>query len=181
MIRRCYLAALVALQVMLAWQLVPVVAIVLTRHVPLGRSGDGLGAVLEIACAVICVVGAGLALSFPCVAIMRHVQRGVQRFTGLPHWAVALTFSGTALLLVEGVMRAVDTWAPMADQRPVASVLPLAAPGVALMSSGVLLAEMLRRTRPTHRRVLSVIGPIVRVRREPRLVEAETATLERVG
>ena len=181
MIRHCYLAALCALQVMLAWQLVPITALVLTRHVPLGRAGDGIAAVAEIACAAVCVVGAGLTLAYPCIAIMRHLQRGEQRFTGLPRWAIGLTFAGAVLLALDGLVRGLGASLPGLDQRPLASALPLAAPGVALMSAGALFGELLRRTRPSHRRVLSKLGPIVRMRREPRLAEADTGPLERVA
>jgi len=165
MMRRCYLVALCVLQVMLAWQLVPIVALVLMRHVPLGHAADGWPAVAEIASAAMCVIGSGLTLAYPCIVMMRHVQRGAQRFTGLPRWAVALVFAGCVLLAMHFAIRFLSPWLPRVDQRPISAMLPLAAPGVALMSAGVLFAELLRRSRPTRVRVLSGLGAMVRLRR----------------
>lgn len=165
LMRPCYLAALCVLQLMLAWQFVPIVALVLMRHVPLGHAADGWAAVTEVASAALCVVGAGLTLSYPCIALMRHVQRGAQRFTGLPRWALVLVFAGGALLAMHFALRVAAPWLPLVDERPLTAMLPLAAPGVALMSAGALFAELLRRTRPTRNRVLSSIGPTVRMRR----------------
>ena len=65
---------------MLAWQLVPIVALVLMRHVALGHAADGWPAVAEIASAAMCVIGPGLTLASPCIVMMPHMQR----FTGLP-------------------------------------------------------------------------------------------------
>ncbi|MDQ6619142.1 MAG: hypothetical protein M3Z31_05505 [Pseudomonadota bacterium] len=174
MLRRCYLLALCVLQVMFAWQLVPAIAVLLTRHVPLGHAADGWPAVLEITAAALSVTGAGLALSYPCIVIMRHVQRGVQRFSGLPRWAVTLTLLGTALLSIEGAVRLFGPWLPLVDERPLRSMLPLATPGVALMCAGALLAELLRRSRPARARVLASVGPIVRLRRVSHLTETES-------
>ena len=165
MLRPCYLAALCVLQVMLAWQLVPLVALVLTRHVPLGHAADGWPAVMEVASAALCVVGAGLTLSYPCIMLMRHIQRGAHRFAGLPRWAVVLMFLGCALLAMHFALRAAAPWLPLFDDRPLGAMLPLAAPGVALMSAGALFAELLRRSRPTRPRVLSPIAATVRMRR----------------
>lgn len=181
MIRTCYLAALCVLQVMLAWHLVPIVALVLMRHVPLGRAADGWPAVMEIASAALCVVGAGLSLAYPCIVVMRHVQRGVQRFTGLPRWAVVLTFIGCALLAADAALRGLAPWLPMIDHRTPGTMFPLAAPGVALMSAGALFAELLRRSLPTRRRVLSSIGPVVHVRREPRFVDTHSDSFDRAA
>ena len=181
MIRTCYLLALCVLQVMLAWQLVPIVALVLLRHIPLGRAADGWPAILEIACAAVCVVGAGLSLAYPCIVVMRHVQRGVQRFSGLPRWAVVLTFIGCALLGADAALRTLGPWLPLVDHRTLGAMLPLAAPGVALMSAGALFAELLRRSRPTRTRVLSSIGPVVHMRREPRFVDTDAGSFDRAA
>jgi len=180
-IRRCYLAALCVLQIMLAWQLVPIIALVLMRHVPLGRAADGWPAVLEIASAALCVVGAGLSLAYPSIVLMRHAQRGPQRFAGLPIWAVVLTFSGCALLAVDGAVRMLAPWLPIVQQRPLGAALPLAAPGVALMCAGALFAELLRRTRPAYSRTLPEIAPIVRVQRVPRFADPDAPSFQRVA
>lgn len=181
MIRTCYLAALCVLQVMLAWQLVPIVALVLMRHVPLGSAADGWPAVLEIACAAVCVVGAGLSLAYPCIIVMRHVQRGAQRFTGLPRWAVMLTLIGGTLLAADAALRTLAPSLPMLDQRTLGAMFPLAAPGTALMSAGALLAELLRRSLPTRRRVLSTLGPVVHMKREPRFVDTHAESFDRAA
>lgn len=175
MMRGCYLTALCVLQVMLAWQLVPIVALVLMRHVPLGHAADGWPAVMEVASAALCVIGSGLSLSYPCIVLMRHLQRGAERFAGVPRWAVALMFCGGALLGMHFAVRLAGPWLPVVDGRPLATMVPLAAPGVALMSAGVLLAELLRRSRPTRTRVLSSIMPTVRMRRLPGRLRVEPA------
>ncbi len=157
--RWCYLAALALLQVMLAWHLVPVLAGLLTRHVPLGHASGGAAAVAEVGCAALSVLGTGVALAYPCIVLMRHVQRGAQRFCGLPPWAVAMTLAGSALLATHGFVQ----W--LGPMRSNAMPLPLAAPGIALMSAGALLAELLRRSRPTRSRALALLGPTVRLHR----------------
>jgi len=157
--RWCYLAALGVLQVMFAWHLVPVLAALLSRHVPLGYAAGGVAAVAEVACAAVSVLGTGIALAYPCIVVMRHVQRGAQRFCGVPAWAVAITLLGSGLLATHGALHL------FRPTHAVTALLPLAAPGVALMAAGALLGELLRRSRPTRQRVLPELGPTVRLHR----------------
>ncbi|MEO5700416.1 MAG: hypothetical protein ABIS17_10780 [Casimicrobiaceae bacterium] len=149
MIRGVYVAAIVVLQVMLAWKLVPIIALALQQHIRLGTLPDGWPSILQVTAAAICVVGTGLALGYPSVALMRHVQRGVQRFVGLPPWTIALTFAGLALILIDAALRAMARLpSSEAAAELLAATLPLGPTGIALMSAGVLLGEILRRNRP---------------------------------
>ncbi len=160
MMRVVYLAALAILQVMLAWQLVPTVALVLQEHIRLGTLPDGWPSILQVAAAAVCVVGAGLTLGYPSVALMRHAQRGAQRFAGLPAWTVLLTFAGIVLLAGDAALRAFAYAADVPQAaRLIAAALPLAPTGVALLSAGVLMGEILRRNRPVRSRSIVVIPP----------------------
>jgi hypothetical protein len=152
---------------MLAWQVVPLIALLLTRHVPLGRAPDGLPAVLEVASAAVCVLGAGLTLSYPSIVIMRHVQRGAERFSGLPPWALVVTFTGGMLLGMHGMLHAFG----LAHTSSIP--FTLGAPGVALMSAGVLFAELLRRSRPARVRTWAPQVATIRMRREHQFVDSQ--------
>ncbi|MEP7206718.1 MAG: hypothetical protein ABI920_07255, partial [Casimicrobiaceae bacterium] len=152
-IRSLYIAAIVVLQVMLAWKLVPIIALGLQQHIRLGTLPDGWPSILQVTGAAACVVGTGLALGYPSVALMRHVQRGVQRFVGLPPWTIALTFMGLALLGMDAALRALARLpGSEAAEELLAAALALGPTGVALMSAGVLLGEILRRNRPMRAR-----------------------------
>lgn len=162
MIRTLYITAIAALQVMLAWKVVPLVALALQQHIRLGTLPDGWPSIVQVATAAICVVGTGLALGYPSIALMRHAQRGAQRFAGVPAWTVALTFTGAALLGVDAALQSAahlpDAGEPV---RLLAAALPLAPTAVALMSSGVLLGEILRRNRPLRVRSVGALAPLL--------------------
>lgn len=148
MLRIGYLAALSGLQVMLAWQLVPALALVLDRQLRLGSVADGWPAALQVLCAAAAAAGGALSLGFPSIALMRHAQRGPERFAGVPCWAVRATLAGAALLLLLGASMALDAWTGhRIDGGILASVAPLGPAGVAVMSSGALFGELLRRNR----------------------------------
>ena len=148
MLRTIYLVAIAALQAMLAWQLVPRVAAILQRELPLGGVPDGWPAVAQVGCAALCVAGAGLCLGCPSVVLMRHLQRGPERYRALPRWTVLLTLAGAVLLTLDGGLRLVPATLTRAAAKLPVDALPLGATGVALMSAGALLGEILRRNRP---------------------------------
>lgn len=148
MLRACYLTALCGLQVLLAWQLVPPLAALLDRHLHLGTAGDGWHAAVEVLCAAAAAGGGALSLGFPSLALMRHAQRGAERFTGVPRTAVAVTLAGAALLLWPGALLVLQHGvAYPVDPRIGAAAAPFAPAGIALMSAGTLFGELLRRNR----------------------------------
>lgn len=186
MTRRFYLVTLWVLQGALAWKLVPACAIVLLRELPVGSAAPGWPALTQVAAAGISVLGVAISLGFPGLAAMRHWQRGWQRFSGLPDWGVALALSGAGLFLMGVAMHLASPfaggWAPgWADAVavPAGALVPA---GIALMSAGVLAAELLRRSVPAHAapdinlRIVLVVDPASpRVRAAPAAITLQRA------
>lgn len=139
--RLAYLASLCLLQVMSVAHGVPLVAHHLQTALPLGTS-VGPGPFLAVGYAVASVVGATLALGYPALALMRHVQRGEQRYRGLPRWCVVVTIAGAAMLGAAELLRHVE--APSA--LGALGLQGLRVSGAALAVAGSLCGELLRRS-----------------------------------
>jgi hypothetical protein len=145
MIRRLYLATLVALQVALIVMLAPPLAEALRVGPP--TLADDAVDVARTALGVVAIAATALALAFPGFALLRHRRRGVARYAGLPRWTVATALAGGAVFAVAatlaGVARAFDS----GDAPDVAELAACAAnAGLALMAAGALCAEVLRRS-----------------------------------
>jgi len=147
MLRRFYLATLVALQFALAFEVAPRLARVLRADV--GAAGLHLDAPAFVGLGAVGVAAVGLALIliFPAIALARHHQRGEVRFRGLPRWAIAVALTGAAILVTVAAMNLAQPFAP-ADARTALSQIarPAATAGTALMAAGALCAELLRRS-----------------------------------
>lgn len=162
MLRTIYLLVVAALQAMLAWQVVPRVAALLQRELALGGVPDGWPALAQVGCAALSVAGAGLCLGYPSVVLMRHLQRGPERYHALPRWTVLLTLAGGAFLALAGALRLVPATVPAAAAGQPGDAMPLGATGIALACAGALLGEVLRRNHPlrapSRHAVVNTIG-----------------------
>ena len=147
MLRFLYQATLFALQLALIVQVAPPLAHALRQGAAFGAFPDGWLALVQVASAAAAVGGGALALAFPGIALLRHRQRGLARFGGLPQWAVAVSLAGGAVfalgLAVHGI---VPLLAPGARQIAAQTARPALNAGLALMAAGILWAELLRRS-----------------------------------
>jgi hypothetical protein len=160
MFRRLYQVTLVALQIALVVQIAPPLAQSLQRGAAFGAFAHGPLAALQVACAVAAIVGAALALAFPGFALLRHRQRGVARFGGLPRWCVALAVAGAGIFLAGSFLYGMVSVLPRESRLATAlTARPVMNAGLALMAAGVMCAECLRRSVGVPR--------IVVVAREP--------------
>jgi hypothetical protein len=146
MLRFLYQATLLALQLALIVQVAPPLAHALRQGAAFGAFPDSSLALAQVASVAVAVGGGALALAFPGIALMRHRQRGLLRFGGLPPWAVMLTLAGGGVfalgLVVYGI---VPLLSPAARQAAVLTARPALNAGLALMAAGILWAELLRR------------------------------------
>lgn len=147
MLRRLYLAALVALQLALLARVAPRLGHALRTDAALGALPGGLPALAQFAAAATAIVGVAAALVFPGVALLRHYQRGPIRFRGLPRWAVGLALAGAVAL---GVGLALQGLIPLLPREVRITAALVARPtqnaGLALAVAGTLCAELLRRS-----------------------------------
>lgn len=147
MIRRFYQLTLVALQIALMFQVVPPLAHALQRGLALGAFADGPLAAIQLGSAAAAIIGGALALSFPVLALSRHVRRGPPRFRGLPRGPVAVALAGAAIFVAGAALGvAVPLLAPENRMTVVLTARPVQTAGLALMAAGVLWAEVLRRS-----------------------------------
>ena len=157
MIRRLYLAALVALQLALLARVAPRLGHALHTDAALGALPGGLPALVQLAGAATAIVGVAVALVFPGVALLRHHQRGPIRFRGLPRWAVGLALAGAAAL---GVGLALQGLIPLLPREVKITSALIARPtqnaGLALAVAGTLCAELLRRSVGAARGTMSI-------------------------
>jgi hypothetical protein len=156
MYRRLYQITLVVLQVALFVQLAPPLAQALRHGVAFGAFPEGFLAVIQLASAVATVSGGALALAFPVLALLRHRQRGVARFDGLPRWSVALAVVGGLLFLAGASLNSVVPLLPPENRMTaVLTARPVVNAGLALMAAGALCAETLRRGVGMPRRIIA--------------------------
>jgi hypothetical protein len=147
MIRRLYLATLLALQLVLLARVAPRLGVALHTDAALGALPGGLPALAQWLGTAGAIVGVALALVFPGVALLRHQQRGKLRFIGLPRWAVGLALAGGATLVAGVLLHASLSLLP-ADAKLAAALVARTAQnaGLALGAAGALCAELLRRS-----------------------------------
>ena len=147
MLRAAYLASLIVLELALITEVVPPLAEALRWRAAIAQAGDGTEAALRLTITLIGAAGAGVALAAPLFALLRHRQRGVLRFLGLPRWAIvpvvagAAAFAGCALAapwLIDIEQRWADALAELLE--------PLTLAATAVMTGGTLAAELLRRS-----------------------------------
>lgn len=147
MLRAAYLASLIVLELALATEVAPPLAEALRWRAAIAQAGDSTEAMLRLAITLVAAAGAGVALAAPLIALLRHRQRGVLRFVGLPRWAVLPVVAG-AFAFAACTLAApwlVDLEPPWADA--LAEFLPpLALAATAVMTGGTLAAEFLRRS-----------------------------------
>jgi len=147
MFRSLYLATLVTLQLALIVKVAPPVAEALRVDALAGLAPEWWLALLQLLATGLAVGGAALALVFPGIALSRHRRAGAMRFLGLPRWAVGMALCGIVLL---GAAALGITLAPTLPVELRAMVFhvgkPAIAGGLALATSGVLCAELLRRS-----------------------------------
>jgi hypothetical protein len=147
MLRLTYLLSLLALQLALVIDIVPVLGESLRLRAAIAQASATSEALLRLAIAGVGMIGGSFALAAPLFALMRHHQRGAARFVGLPRWAVLLAISGAALFSAIG---AVAAWLAEVDFPWVDSALalerPVALAAITLMAGGALAAELLRRS-----------------------------------
>jgi len=147
MFRFAYQCALVALQLALLFELAPPVAQAVRRGIAFGAFPDGSLAAVQVLSALAAIAGGALTLAFPMFALARHVQRGRPRFGGLPRWAVVLALAGSAVFALGALLNAaVPLFAVDTRMAVVLTARPLVNAGLAVMSAGVLCAELLRRS-----------------------------------
>lgn len=147
MLRRLYIATLLALQLVLLVRVAPRLAVALHADAALGALPGGVPALAQWLGAAAAIVGVALALVFPGVALLRHQQRGKIRFIGLPRWAVALALAGGAVLAAGLMLNAALPLLPSGARLAAALVARGAQnAGLALGAAGALCAELLRRS-----------------------------------
>ena len=147
MIRRLYLATLLALQLVLIARVAPRLAVALHADAALGAFPGGWPALAQWLGAAAAIVGVTLALVFPGVALLRHQQRGRPRFIGLPRWSVAFALAGGATLIAGVVLHATLPLLAVDARLPAALVARnVQNAGLALAAAGTLCAELLRRS-----------------------------------
>jgi hypothetical protein len=146
MIRRCYYASLLLLQLLLMVDAAPnwgrSVAAVTDAISP---QGGGLAA-LALAGAGVTALCSAIVLAAPSLALLRHRQRGPRRFEGIPRWAADVTIGGALVYLAASL----PWWFPrlLPVEIRVDALLacePCLTAGVALMIGGATCAELLRR------------------------------------
>jgi hypothetical protein len=158
MIRRLYLATLVFLQFALVVHLAPPLA----QSLRIGGAlalipGDGF-ALAYLFTMALAATGVSIALAFPVIALARHRRRGALRFFGLPRWPVALAVAGSvAFACAMFALWAVPLLAPDSTAAVLALVRAGTTAGIALMASGVLAAELLRRSVAPPRSVARTV------------------------
>lgn len=147
MLRAAYLASLIVLELALATEVAPPVAEALRWRAAIAQAGDGTEAMLRLAITLVAAAGAGVALAAPLFALLRHRQRGVLRFAGLPRWAVVPVVAGTAAFVACALAA---PWLVDLDQSWADALVellpPLAVAAIAVMTGGTLAAEFLRRS-----------------------------------
>ncbi len=147
MLRRIYLATLIALQLALAIEAVPPLARMLRAHVGTSGLHPGASALVQLGTTSVAAAGLAVALTFPAIALLRHHQRGEARFQGLPRWAIALALTGVAILTAAIAMKLTRPLAPVEARTAISLIArPALTAGVALMAAGALCAELLRRS-----------------------------------
>ncbi len=147
MLRHLYQWTLVTLQLALGFELAPSLAHGLRRGLAIGAFTDGALGAIQGAAAIAAIGGAALALSFPLLALLRHRQRGPLRFRGLSRGAVALAVIGAIVFALGALLQIVVPWLPVEARLAMVLVArPVRYAGLASMASGVLWAEMLRRS-----------------------------------
>jgi hypothetical protein len=145
--RRLYLITLVILQLALVFKLAPPLGEALRLDVAPGLAPRGWPAVLQLVATAAAIFGASLALAFPGFALARHRRGGALRFYGLPGWAIVLSFCGAIALAAGFVALALVPMLPVeARMTAILIARPVVAGGLALVTAGVLCAELLRRS-----------------------------------
>jgi hypothetical protein len=156
--RPLYLSTLPILQLTLVVELAPPLAHALRLEAAPGLAPSGWPAMLQLVATAAAVVGSSLALVFPGIALSRHRRNGLLRFLGMPRWAVTLALVGAATLVTGAILLGLVPLLPV--ETGATSVLigrPCVAGGLALSTSGVLCAELLRRTLAPAR--AAAVGP----------------------
>jgi hypothetical protein len=149
--RRCYLAALLILQLALLNKLASPFARVLSIDMAPGIASEGWPAMLQLALTAAAIAGTSIALIFPGLALSRHHSEGIGRFETLPHWTVTLTLAGS-LMVTAGAI--VLSPLPIVPEDCAISALALAhsavAAGLAVAAAGALGGELLLSTSVRH-------------------------------
>lgn len=147
MLRPAYLLTLVSLQIAFAIAAVPPLTRMLSAQVSAAAIHGTVPAIAQLASCSLAALGLAIVLNFPAIALLRHLQRGVVRFRGIPNWAVAVALGGAMILITAIAAGAVRPLLPV-DARAIATLIerPAFTAGVALMAAGALCAELLRRS-----------------------------------
>lgn len=147
MFRRAYLASLVALQCAMVVHGAPLLVARLTRPVAYAAVHGGAAGTLLLVLVALTALGAAVALSFPVLALARHLRRGAWRFVGVPPAAAVAAIVGAVVLVAGGVVLVVagslpPEWRTLA----VHGGRVAGAAGFALTAAGALAGELLRRS-----------------------------------
>ena len=148
MFRRAYLASLVALQCAIVVHGAPPLVARLTRPVAYAAVHGGAAGTLLLVLVALTALGAAVALSFPVLALARHLRRGAWRFVGVPPAAAvaAIVGRGRAGRRRRGARCSPGRCRPSGERlRSTAAAWP-ARPGFALTAAGALAGELLRRS-----------------------------------
>lgn len=148
MFRHAYLGSLAALQVAITLHAAPPLVAPLSRLAGYAAVHGGAAGVLVLAMVAVAAAGAAVALSFPVLALARHLRRGPRRFAGVPATAAGFAVGGAALLASAAAVLAVTgslppEWRALAVHGGRAA----GAAGFALGAAGVLVGELLRRNK----------------------------------
>jgi len=147
--RTAYLAALAVLQVALAIDVAPRIAVMLVpgADVATGAVWPAEAQMAAQAGAYALTIGCtAVVLAFPTLALARHVERGRTRFLGLPRTGIRLAVSGALAYLLAHALASIAAASLTVTLAGVPTLAAsLATGGLALMSAGVLTAEVLRR------------------------------------
>ncbi len=149
MFRHAYLGSLAALQVAITLHAAPPLVAPLSRLAGYAAVHGGAAGVLVLAMVAVAAAGAAVALSFPVLALARHLRRGPRRFAGVPATAAGFAVGGAALLASAAAVLAVTgslppEWRALAVHGGRAA----GAAGFALGAAGVLAASCCAGTRP---------------------------------
>ncbi len=147
MLRPAYLLTLASLQIAFAIGAVPPLTRMLSAQVSAAAIHGAVPAIAHLASCSLAALGLAIVLNFPAIALLRHLQRGVQRFRGVPNWAVTVALGGAMILVMAVAASAARPLLPV-DARAIATLIerPAFAAGIALMAAGALCAELLRRS-----------------------------------
>jgi len=166
MLRPAYLLTLVSLQITFAIAAVPPLTRMLSAQVGAAAGHGIVPAIVQLASCSLAALGLAVVLNFPAIALLRHLQRGVVRFRGIPHWAVGVALCGTVILVTAVAAKTLLQLLPV-DARTIATLIerPAFTACVALMAAGALCAELLRRSVAPPR------SPAPRLRFSPSRIE----------